>query len=90
LRPYLSASIELIGSINAPMQCMLKAVCGQCVQSLRDPKTGVRRTVFCCQQQDQRLDEVDFSALHQRLSQNRLQEWQAANWLETCVSESKV
>ena len=90
LRPYLAASIELIGSINSPMQCMLKAVCGQCVQSLRDPKTGVRRTVFCCQQQDQRLDEVDFSALHQRLSQNRLQEWQAANWLETCVSESKV
>jgi NADPH-dependent glutamate synthase beta subunit-like oxidoreductase/NAD(P)H-flavin reductase len=63
-----------IGSINSPMQCMMKAICGQCLQTHRDPVTGALSYVFSCQQQDQLLDCVDFSALKARLNQNHLQE----------------
>jgi hypothetical protein len=35
-----------IGSINSPMQCMMKEVCAQCLQKHVDPATGVRRSSF--------------------------------------------
>jgi NAD(P)H-flavin reductase len=63
-----------IASINSPMQCMMKAVCGQCLQLHRNRDTGAVSYVFSCLAQDQSIDEVDFSALHQRLGQNRLLE----------------
>jgi NADPH-dependent glutamate synthase beta subunit-like oxidoreductase/NAD(P)H-flavin reductase len=63
-----------IGSINSPMQCMMKAICGQCLQEQIDPKTGSISYVFSCMTQDQNLDCVNFSSLAQRLSQNRLAE----------------
>jgi NADPH-dependent glutamate synthase beta subunit-like oxidoreductase/NAD(P)H-flavin reductase len=63
-----------IGSINSPMQCMMKAICGQCLQTHRHPVTGELSYVFSCQQQDQALDCVDFPALAARLNQNNLQE----------------
>jgi NADPH-dependent glutamate synthase beta subunit-like oxidoreductase/NAD(P)H-flavin reductase len=63
-----------IGSINSPMQCMMKAICGQCLQTHRHPVTGELSYVFSCQQQDQPLDCVDFPALAARLNQNNLQE----------------
>ena len=75
-----------LGSINSPMQCMLKGVCGQCLQWLRDPETGKTRFVFSCQTQDQPLDAVDFGILHQRLAQNRLEESQTLHWLDACVT----
>jgi post-segregation antitoxin (ccd killing protein) len=37
--------------------------------------------VFSCYNQDQPLDQVDFAALNQRLTQNSLQEKQSAAWL---------
>ena len=85
LKEVLSADHVALGSINSPMQCMLKGVCGQCLQWLRDPKTGQTRFVFSCQTQDQPLDAVDFSVLHQRLAQNRLEESQTLHWLDACV-----
>jgi hypothetical protein len=63
------------------MQCMLKGLCGQCLQPQIDPITGQTRLVFSCAQQDQPLDAVDFAALDQRLRQNALQEKQTATWL---------
>jgi NADPH-dependent glutamate synthase beta subunit-like oxidoreductase/NAD(P)H-flavin reductase len=63
-----------IASINSPMQCMMKAICGQCLQEQIDPKTGEVNYLFSCLQQDQNLDRVDFTSLGQRLSQNRLTE----------------
>jgi hypothetical protein len=69
------------GSINSPMQCMMKEVCAQCLQPHRDPKTGRITYVFSCFNQDQPLDQVDFAALNQRLTQNSLQEKQSAAWL---------
>ena len=71
LAPYLKPAHTAIGSINSPMQCMMKEVCAQCLQPLVDPATGARTVVFTCFNQDQALDRVDFPALHERLLQNR-------------------
>jgi len=72
---------QAFGSINSPMQCMMKEVCAQCLQPHRDPQTGRISYVFSCFNQDQPLDQVDFAALNQRLTQNSLQEKQGAAWL---------
>jgi len=40
LEPFLKPGHRAIGSINSPMQCMLKEVCGQCLQPHEDPLTG--------------------------------------------------
>ena len=74
LAPYLKADHTAIGSINSPMQCMMKEVCAQCLQPHTDPVTGERSVVFSCFNQDQALDRVDFPALHERLAQNGVQE----------------
>ncbi len=63
-----------IASINSPMQCMMKAICGQCLQEQRNPETGEVSYVFSCMTQDQNLDCVKFGSLAERLSQNRLTE----------------
>jgi hypothetical protein len=81
LAPYLKASHLAIGSINSPMQCMMKEICAQCLQPQVDPATGKTRYVFSCFNQDQPLDEVDFGGLRQRLAQNSLQEKLTARWI---------
>ena len=63
-----------IGSINSPMQCMMKEVCGQCIQRHIDPVTQGEYYVYSCTDQDQELDRVDFNHLNSRLKQNSLQE----------------
>ncbi len=70
LHASLGACSKALASINSPMQCMMKAVCGQCIQRQVDPITGVSRIVFSCQQQDQDMANVDWACLHDRLSQN--------------------
>ena len=38
-----------MGSINSPMQCMMKEVCAQCLQRQADPETGAETgVVFSC------------------------------------------
>ena len=69
LQPYLGPH-EALGSINSPMQCMLKEVCAQCLQRHVDPVTGKESFVFSCFDQDQHLDHVDFAHLNLRLRQN--------------------
>ena len=80
----LRAGHQAIGSINSPMQCMMKEICGQCLQLQVDPHTGARRFVFSCAEQDQPLDAVDFGVLADRLSQNAVPEHQTARWLRAC------
>jgi hypothetical protein len=63
-----------IGSINSPMQCMMKEIRAHCVQPHVDPQTGQTSYVFSCFNQDQPLDQVDYGALSQRLAQNGVQE----------------
>src|SRR5262249_7007350 len=63
-----------IGSINSPMQCMMKEICAQCLQKHVDPQTGKTFWVFSCFNQDQKLEEVDWKNLNARLRQNTVQE----------------
>jgi NAD(P)H-flavin reductase len=81
LAPYLSPRHRALGSINSPMQCMMKEICAQCLQPHRDPQTGKTSYVFSCFNQDQLLDEVDFPALDARLRQNAVQEKLTARWV---------
>ena len=70
-----------IAALNSPMQCMMKEICAQCLQPHRDPATGKVSYVFSCFNQDQPLDEVDFSGLDARLRQNAVQEKLTARWV---------
>jgi NAD(P)H-flavin reductase len=85
LRPYLKPAHVAIGSINSPMQCMMKEICAQCLQPHLDPETGKTTYVFSCFNQDQPLDQVDFNALSQRLAQNGVQEKLTALWIDRCL-----
>jgi NADPH-dependent glutamate synthase beta subunit-like oxidoreductase/NAD(P)H-flavin reductase len=82
LAPLLDPRHLAIGSINSPMQCMMKEVCAQCLQKLRDPHTGQERVVFTCFNQDQELDAVDFRNLRERLRANSMQEKLSNTWLD--------
>ena len=86
LAPYLSPKHRAIGSINSPMQCMMKEICAQCLQPQRDPVTGKTSYVFSCFNQDQPLDRVDFPALDTRLKQNAVQEKLTAQWVARAVT----
>ncbi|MGH8635674.1 MAG: hypothetical protein ACREUZ_00910, partial [Burkholderiales bacterium] len=90
LAPYLKAGHLGIGSINSPMQCMMKEICAQCIQPQRDPATGATRYVFSCFNQDQPLDQVDFEALRERLGQNSVQEKLSAQWIDRCLRRASL
>jgi len=87
LAPYLKPGHKAIGSINSPMQCMMKEICAQCLQLHKDPITGEETVVFSCFNQDQSLDHVDFSNLRTRLSQNSVQEKLTKQWIDRCLAE---
>jgi NAD(P)H-flavin reductase len=87
LKKFLKDTHVAIGSINSPMQCMMKEICAQCLQPHVDPKTGETSFVFSCFNQDQLLDEVDFGALAQRLAQNGVQEKLTALWIDRCLKQ---
>jgi NADPH-dependent glutamate synthase beta subunit-like oxidoreductase/NAD(P)H-flavin reductase len=83
LQPYLKPDHVAIGSINSPMQCMMKEICAQCLQRHVDPKTGRQLGyVFSCFNQDQTLDTVDFNNLAGRLRQASMQEKLATLYLQ--------
>ncbi len=82
LKPYLRERHQAIGSINSPMQCMMKGVCAQCLCRHVDPATGEEYFVYSCNNQDQELDRVDFHNLNARLRQNTVQEKIADLWLD--------
>jgi len=88
LKEYLNPEHIAIGSINSPMQCMMKKICGQCLQPHKDATTGKQNgVVFSCFNQDQLLDEVDFNALMQRLQQQSVQEKLTRQWIEHCLHQ---
>jgi hypothetical protein len=87
LKEHLKPGHFAIGSINSPMQCMMKEICAQCLQPHRDPETGETSYVFSCFNQDQPLDRVDFKVLNERLKQNSLAEKLTAQWLRHCMPE---
>jgi hypothetical protein len=89
LKPHVKAGHFAIGSINSPMQCMMKEICAQCLQPHVDPATGKTTYVFSCFNQDQALDKVDWNSLNQRLRQNGAQEKLTAAWLKRCMATAK-
>jgi NAD(P)H-flavin reductase len=91
LAPYLPAQHLGIGSINSPMQCMMKEVCAQCLQRHIDPLTGKEKEiVFSCYNQDQKLDEMDWDNLAARLRQNTVSEKLTNLWLERLFALNDV
>ena len=87
LQPFLKPEHAAIGSINSPMQCMMKEICAQCLQRHVDPLTGEETFVFSCYNQDQTLDRVDFQNLNDRLKANSLQEKLSNMWLDKLFKE---
>jgi hypothetical protein len=88
MQPMLDPKHLAIGSINSPMQCMLKEVCAQCLQRHVDPTTGNPvDPVFSCFNQDQLLDAVDFPNLHERLSVNSVLEKSTTRWISHLLAQ---
>ncbi|MDE3061032.1 MAG: pyridine nucleotide-disulfide oxidoreductase, partial [Pseudomonadota bacterium] len=85
LAPYLNPRHIAIGSINSPMQCMMKEICAQCLQKQVDPATGEETYVYSCANQDQLLDCVSWPHLNARLKQNSVQEKLTAQWVDACL-----
>jgi hypothetical protein len=88
LQPYLKPLHTAVGSINSPMQCMMKEICAQCLQRHVDPKTGKESFVFSCFNQDQHLDDVDFVHLNARLRANTVLEKQSNLWLDLLIKKA--
>ena len=83
LQPHLKTPHLAVGSINSPMQCMMKEICAQCLQPHKMPD-GSTKYVFSCFNQDQDLDRVDWPGLNDRLRQNTVQEKLTAKWITRC------
>jgi len=90
LRPYLNENHVAIASVNSPMQCMMKAVCAQCLQRHVDPHTGKEEFVFTCVNQDQKMDEIDFGNLGRRLRANSVVEKITNRWLDYILETHPV
>ena len=84
LAPLLKPRHLALGSINSPMQCMMKEICAQCLQPHTDPVTGKRSFVFSCFNQDQPLSVRAANLKNSRLPGDP---WSAAGrrWYPACV-----
>ncbi|MGZ4969335.1 MAG: pyridine nucleotide-disulfide oxidoreductase [Methylobacter sp.] len=89
LKPYLNKAHHAIGSINSPMQCMMKGICAQCLCKHVDAETGKEVFVYSCYNQDQDLDKVDFPHLNARLRQNTVQEKLSNLWLDYLLEKQR-
>ena len=87
LKPYLKPDHIGIASINSPMQCMMKEICGQCLQKHRDPESGKESIIYSCFQQDQPIDRVVFPALRERLCQNAVHEKLTRQWIARSLAK---
>ncbi|MDE3016506.1 MAG: FAD-dependent oxidoreductase [Pseudomonadota bacterium] len=85
LVPYMNPKHTAIGSINSPMQCMMKEICAQCLQKHINPETGTESYVYSCFNQDQLLDTVSWEHLNERLKQNSVQEKLTMLWIDVCL-----
>jgi NADPH-dependent glutamate synthase beta subunit-like oxidoreductase/NAD(P)H-flavin reductase len=90
LQDMLSGGHHAIGSINSPMQCMMKEICAQCLQRHVDPDSGKESMVFSCFNQDQPLDAVDFDHLRARLRQNSVAEKLTSLWIDHLFEAREV
>ncbi|MDF1759725.1 MAG: FAD-dependent oxidoreductase [Coxiellaceae bacterium] len=78
----LSKDVVWSASVYAPMQCMLKGVCAQCLTWQIDPVTGERtKAVYACSWQHQPFEKIDIANIDERLQQNNMQQQLADLWL---------
>ena len=61
---------KVICNILAPMQCMMKGICGQCIQKIDDNKGYI----FSCACQEYEIKKFDPKLITKRLEQNSLLE----------------
>lgn len=90
LKDMLKAKHVAIGSINSPMQCMMKEICAQCLQKHIDPISGKEFYVYSCYNQDQNLDTISFAHLDTRLGQNTVQEKLTSQWIDHCLQDMNL
>ncbi len=65
---YLFPNVEVSINIFSQMQCMMKGICGQCIQKINDSQ----KYIFACACQNQNIENIDFDSYRQRLKQNSL------------------
>lgn len=63
-------NIEINVNVSTQMQCMMKGICGQCIQKTNDNK----KYIFACACQNQNIKNIDFVTYAKRLKQNSLLE----------------
>lgn len=91
LRDAFKPTVQAVGSVPSPMQCMLQGVCAQCLQWQLDPATGKRtRAVFSCAGQDQPLMWIDLDNLDARLAQNAMAEKLTDIWLDYLLARGDI
>lgn len=81
LKEVLNPKHFTITSLNAPMQCMMKGVCAQCLQKRFNEEIGKWEYFYSCAEQDQKMDQLDFDHLKQRCGQNSLAEKISKIWI---------
>lgn len=72
---------QTLATVFSPMQCMMKGICGQCIQRHVDPDTHEESFVFSCANVLQPLESLDVHAMQQRLSQNSCLETLSRLWI---------
>ncbi len=66
---------DLICRINPPMQCMMKGICGHCLQKVNDSKGYI----FSCSNQEHIINNINFNSLSNNLNQNNILEYISNN-----------
>lgn len=59
---YFNKQVRMTCSLNLPMQCLMKGICGQCIQKVNDE----RGYIFACSNQNQDSSLIDYKVLEQR------------------------
>lgn len=68
------------------MQCMLKGICGQCLQWQIDPVSKKRtKAVFACSWQCQPLEGIDFNHLSERSEKNKVVDKLEEYWINSIM-----
>ncbi len=67
-------NIELLTYSRTPMQCMMKGVCGQCMQKITDKMSGQEKIIYSCTNTIFAVNKLDFCSIKKRLSSNHLLE----------------
>lgn len=65
---YFKTNVTILCSINVPMQCMMKGICGQCIQKIHNSNDYV----FVCNNHELSIDQLDLQSLEQRQKFNSL------------------